>query len=120
MTYQEYLNQIPVVENKEKIDSLIKWTLNEFPNLTLEMKWNQPMLIDHGTYIISYGCAKKHISVAPEKTFLDRNINEISKYYKSSKMLFKIDWNDDIEYDLLKKLIVEIIEEKKDYDRFWL
>ncbi len=121
MTLDEYLDQIENKDDRIVFYDLLKWVGSTFPNLELKMKWNQPMFLDHGTFIISFGVAKKHFSVSPEKPILDEYLDEIQKSgYTHSKMIFRIKYKDEIDYELLTKIISRCIEVKKDYNRFWL
>jgi uncharacterized protein YdhG (YjbR/CyaY superfamily) len=40
-----------------------------------EIKWNQPMFSDHGTFIIGFSIAKEHIAVAPEAVVISLAYN---------------------------------------------
>ena len=121
MTLEEYLRHIDSDGNRVVFHRLLKWAIETFPQLDLKMKWNQPMFLDHGTFIISFGVAKKHISVSPEKLILDEFRDEIEESgYGHSKMLFRVKYADSINYNLLKRIISRCIEVKKDYNHFWL
>lgn len=120
MTLIDYLDTIENVEHRETFSSLLTWVQQEFPNLVLEIKWNQPMFLDHGTFIIAFSKAKHHFSVGPEKMILDRFRDQVEEHYVAKKMLFQIKWNQVINYHLLRVLIAATIEKKKDYDKFWL
>ena len=120
-TLNEYLETMPEIDKREKLESIINWILEEFPQLNLEIKWNQPMFIDHGTFIIAISFARHHMSVSPEKVILDRFAEEIkTSKYKMTKMLFHIKYVQEVDYNLLRNIINASIEEKKDYDKFWL
>lgn len=117
----EYYESMPDKDKQDRLKKMVNWTLKEFPNLSLEIKWNQPMFTDHKTYIMAYSFAKNHISVAPEKVILDRHLKAIIRAgYKHTKMLFHIRYDQKIDYGLLKLLIQDTIKEKKDFDKFWL
>ncbi|MFD1464945.1 iron chaperone [Lapidilactobacillus mulanensis] len=119
-TLKEFLDAIPDVEHAAKLAGLIDWTLTEFPNLKLRMAWNQPMLTDHGTFIISYSVAKPHIAVAVEDKALTKFLPAINATgYKNTKKLFQIPWTAEIDYDLLRKLVQFNIDDKQDVETFW-
>jgi uncharacterized protein YdhG (YjbR/CyaY superfamily) len=120
MTVIDYFETIPNPEHQTILRNLIDWTLQEFPELDLEIKWNQPMLLDHGTFILGFSVATNHFNIAPEKQILDRFETEIKQDYVLKKKLFSIKWNQDINYHLLRVIIAATMEEKKDYDKFWL
>lgn len=57
--------------------------------------------------------------VGPEKEAYQKFYNDISKSYSIGKKLFRINWTDKIDYDLLKNIIKFTIEDKKDCKTFW-
>jgi uncharacterized protein YdhG (YjbR/CyaY superfamily) len=78
------------------------------------------MFTDHGTFIIGFSIAKAHIAVAPEAIVIKHFEKEIEEAgYSRSKGLFRIKWNDRVDYDLLRKMIAYNIENKKDMMKFW-
>lgn len=119
-TVQEFLMLIGD-ENKAKILSdLFSWILEKYPSLELKIAWNQPMFTDHKTFIIGFSVAKEHFSIAPELFTMQKFEQEIKDAgYGYSKMLFKIKWNENINYSLLSKIIEFNILDKKEYSKFW-
>lgn len=120
MTLVDYIDRIEQDEHKEIFQSLLDWVNKEFPTLKLEFKWNQPMFLDHGTFIIAFSHAKNHFSVAPETVIMNQFRSDIEQHYTAKKKIFQIKWNQDINYHLLRVIIAATMEEKKDYDKFWL
>lgn len=117
---EEYLNQIDPPEHQDRMREIHDWVSSEFPQLVVQMKWNQPMFTDHGTYIIAFSTAKKHLSFASEKVAMDQFSEEIAEAgCLCSKMLVNIPWTSQVDYDLLRKVIAFNIEDKKDYTKFW-
>lgn len=119
-TLPEYLASIDDPENVQKLEDLINWALKEFPQLELRIAWNQPMLTDHGTFIMAFSAAKKHLGVSIEKEPLEIHRDEIHDAgYTSSKMMFQMPWDKEWNKKLLAKLIQSNIDEKKDTTTFW-
>lgn len=99
---------------------MLNWVLKTFPNLNLERKWNQPTFTNDGTFIIVFSVSKHHISVAPEKYTMHQFRNKTEKTeYSHAKMLFRISFNDEVNYLLLKEIIACIMADKKGYTTFW-
>lgn len=76
---------------KFKLEPIFEQIQKEFQNLTVELKWNQPMFIMNGTFIIGFSVAKNHISIAPEAVTMAIFTNDIkAANYETTNNLFKI------------------------------
>ena len=76
---------------KFKLEPIFEQIQKEIPNLTVELKWNQPMFIMNGTFIIGFSVAKNHISIAPEAVTMAIFTNDINAAnYEATNNLFKI------------------------------
>ena len=76
---------------KFKLEPIFEQIQKEFQNLTVELKWNQPMFIINGTFIIGFSVAKNHISIAPEAVTMAIFTNDIkAANYEATNNLFKI------------------------------
>ena len=76
---------------KFKLEPIFEQIQKEFQNLTVELKWNQPMFIMNGTFIIGFSVAKNHISIAPEAVTMAIFTNDINAAnYEATNNLFKI------------------------------
>lgn len=78
------------------------------------------MFTHKNTYIIGFSVAKKHLACSPEQKTIDIFKDQLtSKGYHPTSMIFRIGWDQDIDYQLLKEMIDYNIKDKKDYERFW-
>lgn len=76
---------------KFKLEPIFEQIQKEFQNVTVELKWNQPMFIMNGTFIIGFSVAKNHISIAPEAVTMAIFTNDIkAANYEATNNLFKI------------------------------
>lgn len=76
---------------KFKLEPIFEQIQKEFQNLTVELKWNQPIFIMNGTFIIGFSVAKNHISIAPEAVTMAIFTNDIkAASYEATNNLFKI------------------------------
>lgn len=76
---------------KFKLELIFEQIQKEIPNLTVELKWNQPIFIMNGTFIIGFSVAKNHISIAPEAVTMAIFTNDIkAANYEATNNLFKI------------------------------
>ncbi|HFU4217740.1 TPA: iron chaperone [Streptococcus suis] len=74
---QEFLNKVKNPILKDKLEEIFTQIQQEFPSLTTEIKWNQPMFIMDGTFIIGFSAAKAHISIAPETVTMETFAKDI-------------------------------------------
>lgn len=119
-TFNDFLETIPNQDNQIKLASLLTWIKDTYPELEPTIKWNQPMFIHHGTYIIGFSASKHHFALAPETKGIDRfKARATQSGYDVTKQLIKIKWAQDIDFGLIKDIIEFNIEDKKDLDTFW-
>lgn len=118
--FKEYLDAIDDADQQDKMNQILTWIQENYPELETRIKWNQPMFLHEGTYIIGFSYSKHHIAVAPEtkaiKKFKDY-IEETGFSYTDN--IIKIRWEDSIPYNLIEELIEYNIEDKKGYEKFW-
>ncbi|MDR7855203.1 DUF1801 domain-containing protein [Tissierella sp.] len=118
--FQTFLDNIDDLDKRERMEGILNYIKNQFPQLKEELKWNQPMFTDHGTFIIGFSIAKGHIAVAPEAVVIRLFEKEIEEAgYSHTQELFRIKWTDKVDFDLLSKIIAHNIEDKKDVTSFW-
>ncbi len=119
-TFTDFLAKIDNVNHRERTEAILDWILKTFPNLKPEIKWNQPMFTDHGSYIIGFSTAKKHLAVAPEEVTIAKFSDQIKNSgYSHTKGLFRIGWEQEVDYKLLEEIIKFNIEDKLDTTTFW-
>jgi uncharacterized protein YdhG (YjbR/CyaY superfamily) len=118
--FRDFLDNIGEENKRERMASILGNIKRMFPQLKEEIRWNQPMFTDHGTFIIAFSVAKAHIAVAPEAPvmkYFEKDIEDAG--YSHTKELFRIKWTDNVNYDLLYKIVAYNIEDKKDTKTFW-
>jgi len=115
-----YLEAIQIPEQRLRMEEVFHWIAEKFQNLESEIKWNQPMFMDHGTFIIGFNMAKQHMSFTPEEAVVTIFSEDIKKSgYDHTKGLIKIKWTDDVNYDLLERIIEFNIKDKADCTTFF-
>jgi len=118
--FQMFLDSIREPDKRERMENILKYVKEKFPQLKEEIKWNQPMFSDHGTFIIGFSVAKGHIAVAPEAVVMRLFEKEIEEAgYSHTQQLLRIKWTDKVDFDLLHKIIAYNIEDKKGVTSFW-
>ncbi|CYV06130.1 Uncharacterized conserved protein [Streptococcus suis] len=117
---QEFLTKVKNPVLKDKLEGIFNQIQQEFPSLTTEIKWNQPMFIMDGTFIIGFSAAKAHISIAPETVTTETFAKDIKEAgYEATSYLFKIKEDQEVNWDLILHIIAFNMEEKKGYEKFW-
>lgn len=70
--FDEYLERIGDPRHRARIQEVLAWVAETFPELTPRIAWSQPMFTHHGTFIIGFSTAKNHLAIAPERAGLER------------------------------------------------
>lgn len=118
--FEEFISGIDDSNHRERMEEVLSWVHDEYPDMERVVKWNQPMFTDHGTYIIGFSLAKKHMSVAPENKAIEEFSDALEKAdYSYTNEIFRIPWDGEVDYALLKKIIEFNIEDKDGVDTFW-
>lgn len=118
--FADFLAGIENPEHRARTEEVLNWVAGKYPKLGTKIGWNQPMFTDHGTFIIAFSVAKKHLAVAPERTGISHFSDEIVRAgYDHSNDLFRIPWDRPVDYSLLEKIIEYNISEKVDCTTFW-
>ena len=120
MTLDEYLATIPDDDNRERMVDVVVWVGLTYPELELRIAWNQAMFIHHGTYIIGFSAASKHMAVAPERATMIR-FEPVMRERGTDfgTMLARQPWNKPFDYELLDAFIQHQLAEKQDITSFW-
>jgi uncharacterized protein YdhG (YjbR/CyaY superfamily) len=118
--FAEYLASISNSQHRARMEEVLSWVINKFPNLIPKIAWNQPMFTDHGTYIIGFSVAKQHLAFAPERAVINHFSDEITQAgYDYSKELVRIPWDSIVDLSLLEKIIMFNILDKAECSTFW-
>lgn len=118
--FKDFLGSIDELDKRIRMDGILNHIKDKFPQLKEEIKWNQPMFSDHGTFIIGFSIAKGHIAVAPEAVAISLFEKEIEAAgYSHTQGLFRIKWTDKVDFDLLYKIVAYNIEDKKGMKKYW-
>ena len=119
-TLVEFLATIPNDDNRAQILDVLVWVGLTYPELELRIAWNQPMFTHHGTYIIGFSAASKHMAMAPERATMIR-FEPIMRERGTDfgEMFARQPWNKPFDYELLDAFIQHQLAEKKDITSFW-
>ena len=120
-TLDEYLATIPNDDNRARMVDVLVWVGLTYPELELRIAWNQPMFTHHGTYIIGFSAASKHIAMAPERATMIR-FEQVMRERGTNfgTMLARQPWTKPFDYELLDAFIQHQLAEKQDITSFWL
>ena len=99
---------------------VLDWVSHNYPELELCIAWNQPMFTRHGTYIIGFSAASKHMAMAPERAPMIRFESVMRERGTDfSKKFARQPWNKPFDYELLDAFIQHQLAEKQDITSFW-
>ena len=119
-TLDEYLETIPNDDNRARMVDVLVWVGLTYPELELCIAWNQPMFTHHGTYIIGFSTASKHMAMAPERATMIR-FEQVMRERGTDfgTMLVRQPWNKPFDYELLDAFIQHQLTDKRDVTSFW-
>ena len=119
-TLDEYLATIPNDDNRARMVDVLVWVGLTYPELELRIAWHQPMFTHHGTYIIGFSAASKHMAMAPERATMIR-FEPVMRERGTDfgKMFARQPWNKPFDYELLGAFIQHQLAEKQDITSFW-
>ena len=119
-TLDEYLETIPNDDNHAQMVDVLVWVGLSYPELELRIAWNQPMFTHHGTYIIGFSAASKHMAMAPELATMIRFEPVMRERGTDFGTMFaRQPWNKHFDYELLDAFIQHQLAEKQDITSFW-
>ena len=119
-TLDEYLETIPNDDNRARKVEVLNWVGEHYPELELRIAWNQPMFTHHGTYIIGFSAASKHMAMAPERATMIRFEPVMRERGTDfSKKFARQPWNKPFDYELLDAFIQHQLTDKRNVTSFW-
>ena len=119
-TLDEYLKTIPNDDNRARMVEVLNWVAERYPELELRIAWNQPMFTHHGTYIIGFSAASKHMAMAPERATMIRFEPVMREHGTDFGTMFaRQPWNKPFDYELLDAFIQHQLADKRDVTSFW-
>ena len=119
-TLDEFLATIPNDDNRARMVDVLVWVGLTYPELELRIARNQPMFTHHGTYIIGFSAASKHMAMAPERATMIR-FEPVMRERGTDfgKMFARQPWTKPFDYELLDAFVQHQLEEKQDITSFW-
>ena len=116
-----YLEKIENPVYREKFREVMQWVSEYSEDLVGQIKWNQHMFTAHDTFILGFFAAKQHFSVGPEKVVFEEFLPTIEAAgLKHGKKTFQVNFEAEVPYDLLGKIIDQTMILKQDTTTFWL
>ena len=118
--FKNYLSSIQDQLKRDRMKKLLHWISESYPFLEKRSAWNQPNFVNKGTFILGISHSKEHIAIAPEKVAVDKfKESAHQKGFSTSQQLIKIQWNQEIDYPLIKEIIDFNIEDKQGVQTYW-
>lgn len=102
----EYIENIADVEHELKFISILKFITRGFPDLKTKISYGMPGFYTEGKQVIWIGAFKNHIGIFPKpEAILYFEDILIENKYKTSKGTIQIKWNQEIDFELISKII---------------
>ncbi len=118
--FEPFLAKISQPDHQQRTKDVLSWINQTYPNLETVIKWNQPMFTDHGTFIIGFSVSKKHLALSPETVTIKLFAQAIEQAgYSYTDNIVRINWDQEVDYQLLKKMIDFNIADKAEITQFW-
>ncbi len=118
--FKNYLSTINNEEHRSRMWDILEWAKNNFPDMEPKIAWNQPIFTSHGTFIIGFSVSKQHIAVSPEQKAMEKFSGEIAASgYNQSANIFRIRWDQPVDFALLERIIQYNQKDKADCTSFW-
>lgn len=119
-TLDEFLATIPNANNRARMVDMLVWVGLTYPELELRIAWNQPMFTHHGTYIVGFSAASKHMAMAPERATMIRFEPVMRERGTDFGTMFaRQPWNKPSDYELLDIFLQHQLNEKRNITLFW-
>lgn len=117
---QKVLNKIDTDEHRRQFSQVITWIAKNYPDFKMAIKWQQAHFEYKGTFIIGLNTAKPHMSFFIEKAGIRHFESAIKAAgYTHTESLFKVKWQDELNYNLLKEIIDFQVADKKGLTTYW-
>lgn len=120
VNFTEFLLGIEPEAHRKRTKEIFRWIIEKYPRFETEIKWNQPMFTDHGTFIIGFSASKKHLAIAPEHAaiqYVEENIQKAG--YDYTNEIIRIPWDSEVNYELLEGIIDFNVWDKANCTTFW-
>lgn len=117
-TLADYLAQAKAPQRRVRMAEVLEWAERTFSGLELRVAWNQPVFTDHGTFIVGISVSAGHLAVSPGRAWRAFSGNRPGRLCRG-KMLFRIPWERDVDYTLLRRMIAFNRTEKAHCKTFW-
>ena len=118
-TLDEFLATVPNADNRARMVAVLDWVRQNYPELELRIAWKQPMFTHHGTYIIGFSAASRHMAMAPERATMihfEQAMRERGTDFGG--MFARQPWDKPFDYELLDAFIQHQRAEKRDITSF--
>ncbi|HEY0065695.1 MAG TPA: iron chaperone [Telluria sp.] len=118
--FTDFLAAVAVPAQRTRVRETLAWVAQQYPRLQPEIRWNQPMFTDHGSFIIGFSVAKHHMAVAPEPAAIARFSDQIRQAgYDHTKLLVRVRWDQPVDFSLLREIIEFNLADKENCSSFW-
>ncbi len=115
-----YFEKVENPTDRQNVEQLYHDLVGIDENLTILYAWNNPMIKYKETFIAGVTVAKAHFTMAFENEALEFFRERIIENgYGLNLKTFKIKYNQEVDFELLREMVLFSIELKKDAKGFW-
>ncbi len=118
--FKDYLDKIPNPAHQQRTREVLAWVHTTYPQLDRRIAWSNPHFTHQGTFIIAFSLAAKHLAVTPESKPLTVFADAIKAAgYDATAMIFRIPWDREVDFTLLRTLIDYNLKDKQGLATYW-
>lgn len=115
-----YFEKVEDIANRQKVENLYNQLVGLDPDLNILYAWNNPMIKYKESFNCGITVAKAHFTIAFDSVALEFFKERILEAgYGLNLKTFKIKYNQEIDFDLLREMVLFSIELRKDAKGFW-
>ncbi|MFD0704476.1 iron chaperone [Alloscardovia venturai] len=120
--FKDYLVGPRVPETaREHLREALEWICTNHPELDTRIAWNQPMFTHHGTFIVGFSAASKHLCFTGEQVVQEKLRSTFTERgYRCTKKLVNLPIDKPLPFDLLEESIQLQMTLKKNVTAYWM
>lgn len=117
---KEYLATVVDPQHRKTLTQIYEFLCEHYPQLSYALKWNQPMFLHNGTFIIAFSHSSQYVNIAPEPAAIAKFAAEIDALgFRRTKNFWCIGKQQKVNFELLRRVLDFNLEDKAGANKFW-